>query len=91
MDLMVTSPAQSGISPPIEVVMDHQKLDTLHAGVDTAARHACQALLALESFRNSRDPRKRAAYSGVHALIGDLGSLRLQIDILLREPHRHAR
>ncbi len=55
---------------------------TLNRGVEAAASHACQALLALGELRRSPDPAIRAAYAAVHELIGDLGSLRLQIAVL---------
>ncbi|WP_244928886.1 hypothetical protein [Nocardioides sp. W7] len=66
--------------------MDKSQFATLENSVAAAAQHACQALLAMESLRNSSDPQHQAAYHGVHDLIGDLGTLLFQLDLMAREP-----
>jgi hypothetical protein len=55
---------------------------TLIRGVEGAAGKACRALVELGAYRCSPDPTIRAAYAAVHDLIGDLGSLRMQIEAL---------
>ncbi|HTW18091.1 MAG TPA: hypothetical protein VMF51_23395 [Nocardioides sp.] len=65
--------------------MDKSEFATLETSVAAAAQHACQALLAMESLRHSADPQHQTAYHCVHDLIGDLGSLLLQLDLMARE------
>jgi len=66
----------------VGAAVDKAQFDRLEVRVDAAARHACRALLAMDGLRTSSDPAERATYRNVHDLIGDLGSLRLELDQL---------
>jgi hypothetical protein len=64
--------------------MQRADFTTIDLQIETLGQHACHALLALDRLRFSPDPDIRLAYQEVHDLIGDIGALRLTIDLM---PH----
>lgn len=54
--------------------------------IELLGQHACHVLLALGDLRFSPDPGMRLAYREVHDLIGDIGALRITVDLMPRHP-----
>lgn len=66
--------------------MQQQEFDTLDQIIDLISRHAATALLSLDWLRLSIDAPDRDAYRQVHDLMGDLGSMKVQLGLM--EPGR---
>ncbi|MEO9324153.1 hypothetical protein ABFT23_11735 [Nocardioides sp. C4-1] len=68
--------------------VQQREFDSLDQMVDLIARHTARALLSLEGLRRSPDGAERDAYRQVHALLGDLASMKVRLGLM--DPSRDA-
>lgn len=64
--------------------MQHAAFISIEQQIQLLGEHASHALLALDHLRHSPDPAERLAYREVHDLLGDLGALRMTVELMPR-------